>query len=259
MKSSKGIPVSKLNETSYVRIKAEATSINVDESGANTAAPTGNGSRKSGICKNVEHKQCRAEKQVYNCRFCLKSFSRSDTLKVHERTHTGERPFGCSYCSKTFSQLGTKIYHERTHTGERPYTCSHCSKTFSSSSEKVNHERTHTGERPYSCSFCLKTFSYLHAAKLHERTHTGERPYTCSHCSKTFSSSSGTETQTESHSPPPFSWGVASPLYGGANGGITVCDVWCISRSRKRVFVVPEVFRGAVPLAFVVVRRGRGA
>ena len=57
----------------------------------------------------------------------------------------------------------------------------------------------------------------------------------------------------------PSCWGVANPLYGGTNGGATVHVVRGMFDLESGVFVVPEVFRGAVPLAFSVVRRGRGA
>jgi KRAB domain-containing zinc finger protein len=34
---------------------------------------------------------------------CKKTFQRSETLQLHHRVHTGERPYRCDVCSKTFS------------------------------------------------------------------------------------------------------------------------------------------------------------
>ena len=49
-----------------------------------------------------------------------KAFSESASLKIHERTHTGETPNKCKNCGKSFSQLGSLKRHKRTHTGEKP-------------------------------------------------------------------------------------------------------------------------------------------
>jgi hypothetical protein len=49
---------------------------------------------------------------------CTKTFTRAEYLRLHERSHTGEKPYPCEYadCSKAFSNPSDRTKHvKRTH------------------------------------------------------------------------------------------------------------------------------------------------
>ncbi|XP_076059128.1 uncharacterized protein LOC143035883 isoform X12 [Oratosquilla oratoria] len=54
------------------------------------------------------------------CHFCGKAFRRSDHLKMHIRTHTGERPYRCPYCPQQAAQKITMDRHVRRHHRDNP-------------------------------------------------------------------------------------------------------------------------------------------
>jgi len=150
---------------------------------------------------------------VTECWICQKTFSNVQKMRIHLKTHTGEKPYVCKFCSRSFSNstlLGRHVrmhtgnvlhceqcsfttvskfqleIHVNKHTGVKPYKCRYCSMAYADPSRHKIHERSHTGEKPYACDQCDKAFVDKYSLVRHIRTHTGEKPYKCSYCSKAF-------------------------------------------------------------------------
>ena len=130
--------------------------------------------KKLGNLKNLKkHYKLHTGLREYKCKFCDKSYKRSDHLNRHMIVHQEDKtPFECSYCYKKFSYK----YHLKTHINNihilNPFKfkCEICGEFFHKKIKLLKHQRREHKEKieKIKCyyPYCYK--SYLTQSKLDE-------------------------------------------------------------------------------------------
>ncbi|XP_075044965.1 sal-like protein 1 [Mixophyes fleayi] len=109
------------------------------------AAPASETSKLQQLVENIDKKSS----DPNECVICHRVLSCQSALKMHYRTHTGERPFKCKVCGRAFTTKGNLKTHYSVHRAMPPlrvqHSCPICQKKFTNAVVLQQHIRMHMG------------------------------------------------------------------------------------------------------------------
>lgn len=186
--------------------------------------------------RNHSHGEKDSRDRLHSCHQCPASFATAFMLKVHEKSHSDERPFTCAECGKSYRSQHVYQDHLNQHKGIKAYSCKECGKSFTWRTSLWAHTANHAKEKPFGCVQCGAMFAEQSQLKDHWEVHLDDKPFQCPICGLGFMLQPDCDKHIEIHK--------QSPSYS-----CTKCDekfVWADELNRhlqthkeKRKFLCP--------------------
>ncbi|XP_074195914.1 sal-like protein 3 isoform X1 [Rhinolophus sinicus] len=152
-------------------------------SGTSTSAATAltDGSTSTGLCSPVLTAGSDQFKAKFPFGGLLDSMQTSETSKLQQLVENIDKkmtdPNQCVICHRVLSCQSALKMHYRTHTGERPFKCKLCGRAFTTKGNLKTHFGVHRAKPPlrvqHSCPICQKKFTNAVVLQQHIRMHMG--------------------------------------------------------------------------------------
>ncbi|KAM9502385.1 sal-like protein 1 [Salvelinus alpinus] len=113
--------------------------------GVHDPLQTSETSKLQQLVENIDKKMT----DLNECIICHRILSCQSALRMHYRTHTGERPFRCKVCGRAFSTKGNLKTHHAVHRATPPlrvqHSCPICQRKFTNAVVLQQHIHMHMG------------------------------------------------------------------------------------------------------------------
>merc|ERR1711874_622927 len=136
------------------------------------------------------------DKPVFQCELCPTTCGRKTDLRLHvQKLHTAVQPVHCKMCGKAFPDRYTLKVHKKTHEGERCFKCDLCPYSSISQRHLESHMLIHTDQKPFECDQCDQSFRQRQLLKRHQNLYHNpnyvppepkEKTHECPECSRSF-------------------------------------------------------------------------
>ncbi|XP_075976116.1 uncharacterized protein LOC142976569 [Anticarsia gemmatalis] len=103
-----------------------------------------------------KHKQIhKSGNTPVQCPNCLRELRNEQRLKIHiAEVHDKVKQFKCSQCDYTSTRKEQLKMHMRSHTGDKPYACDVCEYRSGDHNALRRHKKQHSKENVYKCKHC---------------------------------------------------------------------------------------------------------
>ncbi|OWR48800.1 zinc finger protein 850 [Danaus plexippus plexippus] len=162
-----------------------------------------------------------------SCHVCNKTLSTRSYMRIHMRTHTGERPYKCYVCGAGFITSSKMNRHVLTHpetwdedgvkqenkegmkterkeedddVNDKKKVKMKAVLAKFSKKQKNGEKKRSSQKRPHACEYCQKRFLHLETLQVHKKSHSGELlRHECHYCLAELGDAAALRVHEEEH------------------------------------------------------------